>query len=99
MGRWLIPGIGALVLAGAVAVGAVVWTQQGDGTTCDQAALVHALDEGLRQAEQQDKETWEIERPVGCGDADQEQAIAEMTRDWHMMPGGMMMRASKHPGS
>jgi hypothetical protein len=96
MGRWLIPGIGALVLAGAVAVGAVVWTQQGDGTTA--RLRWYTRSEGLRRAGSRTKEilgdraSGRVRRRgpgAGCGRDDAR----------FMMPGGMMMRASKHPGS
>lgn len=98
MTRWLMPGIGALVLAVAAVVGIAVWTQQGDSATCDHDALVQALHDGITQAEGQNKSSFEIERPAGCSDDDQAAAVAEVTRSWHMMPGGMMMREGAHPG-
>jgi hypothetical protein len=100
MTRWLIPGAGLLVLVVAVAVGIGVWTQQGDSAgACDHNALVQALQEGIRQADTQNKSTFEIDRPASCNDEDQANAVQEVTRNWHMMPGGMMMREATHPGS
>ena len=98
MARWLIPWIGILVVVAAVAVGAVIWTQQGDTATCDHDVLVQALRDGISTAEAQGKDAFEIERPAGCSEQDQADAVPEVTRNWHMMPGGMMMREATHPG-
>lgn len=96
MGRWLIPGVGAVVLAVAIVTGAVVWAQQGDAGTCDRAALVTSISSGMEQAERDGRLQFEPERDAGCTDDDIADALFEMSSDWHVMPGGTVMKGGSH---
>ena len=92
MAKWLAPIIAVSVLVVGVAVGAAVWAQNSDAETCDGAALDMALADGMHAADASGKAQFDIDRPAHCGEDDIAAALAEMTRGWHMMPGGTMMR-------
>jgi len=96
MTKWLAPVVGAAALAVAVAVGAVVWTHQSAGGSCDRALLSAALADGIRAADQQAKSQFEPARPVNCTEDDLTSVLLEVTRNWHTMPGGILMREASH---
>lgn len=97
MGRWIIPAIGALVLMLAIGVAAFVWAGSGDSeASCDRDALADAARNGIAAADRASDEQVTIEMGAGCDDADLEFVLPEVTRDWHVMPGGTLMRASEH---
>jgi hypothetical protein len=96
MTKWLAPVVGAAALAVAVAVGAVIWTQQGSGGSCDRAALAAALGDGIRAADEQAKPQFAVARPDNCTEDDLASVLPEVTRNWHMMPGGLLMREASH---
>jgi hypothetical protein len=98
MTRWLVPGAGALVLIVAVALGVYVWSTAGDAAaSCDQAALDQSLRDGIRAAGQQGATQFTLDRPAGCTDTDIEDAVPAVTRTWHAMAGGILMREAAHP--
>ncbi len=97
MGRWIVPAIGALVLSVAIVAGALIWAgSSGSEASCDRNALADAARDGIAAAERADDQQVTIEMGDGCGDADLEFVLPEVTRDWHVMPGGTLMRASQH---
>jgi hypothetical protein len=99
LAKWLAPILGGWALIAAASVGAVVWAQKGDGGTCDRGELAAALGDGIRIADQQDKSQFDIVRPTRCGEEDIASVLQEVTRAWHMMPGGTMMREASHTPS
>jgi hypothetical protein len=96
MTKWLAPVVGAAALAVAVAVGAVVWAQQGASGSCDRAMLAAALSDGIRAADQQATSQVDPVRPANCAEDDVASVLPEVTRKWHMMPGGILMREPSH---
>jgi len=98
MPRWLFPAVSGLVIVVAVGVGLVVWTQSGDSAACDRAQLSKALQAGIQAADQGSAATFELERPAACTEQDLADVVPEVTRSWHMMPGGAMMREARHTG-
>lgn len=98
MPRWLFPAVSGLVIVATVGVGAVVWTRSGDSATCDRAQLSQALRAGVQAANARDASTFEVDRPAACTEQDLADIVPEVTRSWHMMPGGTMMREAKHTG-
>lgn len=97
MRRWVIPGIGALVLAVAIGAGALVWMGAGGGgASCDRAALADAARSGIAAADRAREDQVAIGMPSDCDDHDLEIVLPEVTRDWHTMPGGTLMRAARH---
>lgn len=97
MARWLVPVGGLVVLVAALAIGVAVWTG-GDGgaTACDRTALAQSIREGIAAADRARSDQFEPALPPGCGADDVEPAAREVTRDWHAMPGGIMMREATH---
>jgi hypothetical protein len=96
MTKWLAPAIGAVALVVAVAVGVVVWAQPGGGGSCDRTLLSTALSDGIQAANQQAKAQFEVARPAACTEDDIASVLPEVTRVWHMMPGGILMREPSH---
>jgi hypothetical protein len=96
MSKWLAPVIGAVALVVAMVVGLVVWSQPGGGVSCDRALLSAALGDGIRAADQGSKPQFEVARPAGCTEDDLASVLPEVTRSWHMMPGGILMREASH---
>lgn len=99
MTKWLAPALGVLVLAAAAGVGAVVWSQGSDTAACDRGMLSAVLNDGIVRAEQAGKAQFEVVRPPGCGEGDLADVLPEVTRGWHTMPGGAIMREPSHTGS
>jgi hypothetical protein len=96
--RWmLLAGAGAVILI-AVSTGVFVWAS-GGSVSCDEAALESAMRAGIASAERSVAEEVTIEMPSGCKDLDLADAMPRISRAWHAMPGGVMMRQVDHPGS
>jgi hypothetical protein len=96
LAKWLAPVLGALALVIAASVGAIVWAQKGDGGTCDRALLAAVLSDGVQNANQRGAAQFDVVRPAPCSEADLASVLPEVTRSWHMMPGGTMMREPSH---
>lgn len=96
--RWmLLAGAGALILI-AIVTGAFVWAS-GGSASCDEAALESAMRAGIASGERSGAEEVTIEMPSACKDVDLADAMPKVSRTWHAMPGGVMMRQVEHPGS
>lgn len=97
MNRWRI-AVAGIALTAAVVGGAVaVWAVGGDnGATCDTAALSQSLADDMGRADAEGMTQFMPRTSPGCGEAEMRMAMQEITRDWHMMPGGMMMRSPDH---
>jgi len=99
MNRWLIPVAGIALTAVAVSGGVAVWTASGGaGANCDRAALAQSIADGTRQADTAGAAQFMAGATAGCRDEEMRSAMEELTREWHMMPGGMMMRSPDHMG-
>ncbi len=96
MATWLAPALGALALVAVAGAGAFIWAQSGDGGSCDRALLAAVLRDGIERADQRGQAQLEIVRPAYCNEDDLAGAVPEVTRSWHMMPGGILMREPSH---
>lgn len=96
MATWLAPALGVVTLAVAVAIGGVVLTQPADGSTCDRAAVASVLRDGIAQADTRGRAQVDVVAPEHCTDADLEGTLPGITREWHFMPGGILMREPSH---
>lgn len=96
MARWMAPVLGALALVAAAGVGAFIWEQSGDGGSCDRALLAAVLGDGIHQADQRGQAQFDVVRPAYCNEDDLAGVVPEVTRSWHMMPGGILMREPSH---
>lgn len=95
MKRWMIPAFGSAVLVGAAVIGMAVFASGGGDGSCDSAALRAAVRDGIG-AMPADEPQFAVSLPDGCGDDDLTMAVLETTRDWHAMPGGIVMREGEH---
>ncbi len=96
--RWMLSaGAGALILI-ALFAGAFVWAS-GGSASCDEAALQSAMRAGIASGERSQAEEFTLEMPSGCKDLDVAEAMPRISRTWHAMPGGVMMRQVEHPGT
>lgn len=94
--RVLMVAVGGAVVVGAVSIGALAWTS-GGSASCDTAALESAMHDGVARGEHLPQGTEvRITMPDGCGDADMAAAMPAVSRTWHVMPGGAMMRQPQH---
>lgn len=99
MVKWLAPAVGVVVLAVAAGVGAVIWAQGDDAATCNRSALSAVLRDGVARAEQTGQVQFDVSRPPDCSESDLADVLPEVTRVWHMMSGGLIMREPSHTGS
>jgi len=86
----------AVVVVGAVAAGIVVWNRSGASAQCDQAQLVAAMQDAMAEAERGGHVQMAVRMPSACSDDDMAAAMPGVSRSWHPMPGGVMMRESQH---
>jgi hypothetical protein len=84
----------ALVVAAGVVAG--VWALHGGGGSCDRALLEAVLRDEVAQADRDRQAQFDIVRPAHCGEDDLAGVVPEVTRAWHMIPGGVMMREASH---
>jgi hypothetical protein len=96
MAKWLAPALVALALVVAAGIGAGVWALGGGGGSCDRALLEAVLRDEIAQADRAQQPQFDIARPPHCGEDDVAGVVPEVTRQWHMMPGGVMMREASH---
>lgn len=99
MNRWRIAVAGIALTAAVAGEAVAVWAMSGDeAAACDPAALSRSLADDMQRAGAEGDTQFMPRTSPGCGEADMRMAMQEMTRDWHMMPGGMMMRRPDHMG-
>ena len=97
MAKWLAPVLGGVALVVAAAVGAVVWAQSGDGGgTCDRTAMAAQMRDTMSMAEQQGRSMANMPMPTHCNAGDMAAMMPEVSRTWHMMPDGTMMKQPSH---
>jgi hypothetical protein len=90
-----------VVIAGAVAiiavvVGVVAWSASGAEARCDHQALRAAMHERIGVAETRGMTQVHVDMPEACTDDDMADMMPEVSRSWHVMPGGALMRESMH---
>jgi hypothetical protein len=98
MSRWVIPGAGFEVVIAVAAVAGVVWVRSGDtsAVACDHAALVASMHAAISAAEHDGAESAVPRHVEGCTPDDMMQSMMEVSRSWHVMPDGTIMRAGRH---
>ncbi len=97
MARWVIPVATVAVLALAAGVGAWVWVATSDAD-CDREALAETIRAGIAQAGRDGLNEFTPERPSECSEEDLTVAMHTVTHEWHVMPGGSLMRGMSHEG-
>lgn len=98
MARWSIPVAGLLTLVIAIGLAVLFWPRGGAAAPCDRTALAQSLREQVQRAEAQGMMQFRASMPAACHDADMNGVMAEVTRNWHAMPGGTMMRQPMQAG-
>jgi hypothetical protein len=96
MAKWLAPTLVLVLLVAAASIGAGVWALGGGGGSCDRALLEAVLRDGIAQADGAQQPQFAIARPPHCTEDELAGVVPEVTRAWHMMPGGVMMREASH---
>lgn len=96
MARTLIPVVGLVILLGAVGVGVGVWFVLSAGGGCDTDALRKVVREGVLDADRQGLDEFTPDFPKGCGETDLRAVLHDVTHEWHVMPGGSLMRGASH---
>jgi hypothetical protein len=82
----------------ALGVAVAVWAgTSSSSASCDDAVLTDAARHTIARAESAGATEGNVAMPEGCDDGDLEMALLEVTRSWHAMPGGVVMREDTHP--
>ena len=97
--RWVLPAAATAVMAGAVIIALVVFWAGGRGADCDHAALEAAMRQEIIDAERAGALQTSVVVPAGCHDDDLIDAMPGISRSWHAMPDGTLMRQPQHEGS
>jgi len=94
--RRIIAVVAAVALGGAATAGFVAFATGGGATRCDTDELAAAMHAAIARGDHAGAAQVPVELPAGC-DADDMMALApSVTRSWHVMPDGTMMRAAEH---
>ena len=93
--KWLLAALAAVVVIGAVTAGLFSFAA-GGSAECDEAALAHDMTEAIASAERAGIDQTSVELPAGCSDDDMTAQMPAVSRSWHAMPGGLMMREPVH---
>lgn len=88
--------VAAIVVLGAIAVGVFVWSTSGSAAPCDTDQLATAMRDSIQAAERQGDTQASVNLPEACDEEDMAEAMPAVSRTWHVMPGGMLMRAAEH---
>jgi hypothetical protein len=97
MARWIatVTGLLAIAIAGSIVFVALIGT--GDtSAACDRDALVVAMRDAIAKADRAGVDQIAADRPEDCSAGDMMEAMLEVSRSWHVMPDGTMMRAPRH---
>jgi hypothetical protein len=92
----LLPALAAFAVIGAVVAGIFVWTASGDAARCDDAQLTDTIATSIASAERDGRPQVTFDLPEACDDDDVAYALPAVSRDWHAMPGGILMREASH---
>lgn len=85
-------------VAVAVGLGVLVWSASGSDASCDDDRLIAAMRAAIEDAERSGDSQVAVDMPNGCTDDDLAAALPAVTRTWHVMPGGVLMREPTHTG-
>jgi hypothetical protein len=85
-------------VAVAVGLGVLVWTASGSDASCGDDRLIAAMQVAIEEAERSGDSRAAVDMPNGCTDDDLATALPAVTRTWHVMPGGVLMREPTHTG-
>lgn len=96
MKGWLIPAAGVALAVAAAGTGVGTWASTGGRGSCDRVTLERAMSEGMRRAESAGATRFMPEAVGRCSDEDMLAVVPSLTLEWHVMPGGMMMRSPEH---
>lgn len=96
MARRFVPLAGLAVLVAAAAVGLGVWFALGGGGGCDRDALREVVRQGVADADRQNLNEFTPDFPSGCDEDDLVAVLHDVTHEWHVMPGGSLMRGASH---
>jgi hypothetical protein len=88
--------IGVLAVGAAIVVGFVAWNGSGSAAECDRAEMVAALHRAIDDAEHDNRIQVAVDMPRACSDDDMAHALPEVSRAWHIMPGGLLMQEPLH---
>lgn len=88
--------LAAVAVVGAIAVGVVVWNGSGSAAPCDHDMLAASMQDSIGMAERGGHAQAAVNMPEACTDDDVAEVMPGVSRSWHPMPGGMLMRESQH---
>jgi len=88
--------VAVVMVVGAVAVGVVVWNGSGSAAQCNHGQLEAAMHDTIAMAENSGHGQASVNMPEACTDDDVAEAMPGVSRSWHPMPGGTLMRESHH---
>ena len=94
--RRILPLIGLATILVAAGVGFGVWFALGGDGGCDRDALREAIRQGVEAADRRGLDEVYSEPVSGCGEEDLRQTLHDVTHEWHVMPGGSLMRGASH---
>lgn len=94
--RLVFPAVAVAAVGAVITVGVVAFGAGDSSASCDSHALEQAMHGGISDAERHGHHDIVIEIPAGCTDADLELTMPRISRDWHVMPGGVLMREGQH---
>jgi hypothetical protein len=92
----LLPALAAFAVIGAVVAAIFVWSATGTAARCEDAQLTDAIATSIAAAERDGSEQVTLDLPEACDDDDVAYALPAVSREWHTMPGGVLMRESTH---
>jgi len=88
--------IATAVVVIAAGAGVLVWTSTGGEASCDEQGLIEAIEAGIGAAERDGRSQVSLDMPDACDDDDLGAALPAVSRTWHVMPGGVLMREPTH---
>jgi uncharacterized membrane protein len=86
----------AVVVLSALAVAFVAWNRSAPAATCDEDALAVAIERGIGSAEHGGIDVVAVGMPVHCAGDDVGVVLPRVSRSWHAMPDGTIMRQGTH---
>jgi hypothetical protein len=87
-----------LIVMIAIAAGVFAFTSGGGDADCDTAALAAIMRDRIDAAEREGHAESTVTFPDGCGESDMVDVLPEVSRTWHVMPGGTLMHLPEHEG-
>jgi hypothetical protein len=88
--------IAVMAVGGAIVIGVVLWNSSGSAAECDRGQMVAAMHDAIAIAEGEGRTQVTVDMPHACDDDDMAHALPEVSRSWHVMPGGGLMHEPLH---